>query len=996
MATPKEIAIAAAKEAAKQKIANKIADLKDKGIADAARNVYEPPAGQEGFSFDIMTYQSGWLSTGKSLPAGIQQITQPSVLGFRVGCRDLEKVLSNINDQQLEDDTSEQAVSFTTPEIIDRQLTGFPANLDATISTSFKPKIPSHDPDTGTTINTEEPPEPSEDAINALDSQTQQPVVPNLLDFKDSPFLGLGRTATIIDRVDYAVPIGNIERDYGIENSLVADHIKNFNGSFYVLDTDSSLRFYKDLSIPGLTSKRRRYISKLDTLNQIGNKATLERASLETYSFRFDKDLKVKKSQDKSRFKNSFILGQSFTGSIINQNKDKFKFEKLINENVDLRDNTFSLQMPFENSEMLNTLNLIGTSIIDIKENYNFYIKEYEKIATKSYSNSQENVLPNLYILNAILEEKTEEKDFLASLAKLDGLIESGKDFLLNKSEKIIFGIKDSIGEYFDLFGLNYENLLVNKRSLHNSYKNKLSNIIFLSDATSNLSEINKKKYMFPMSVELSIPADKTTTITRTLMDSDLMDSFLLKLYDLYKNNKFVAKESVMVEQLFTQKINPGNQRSEIVQTFSSKRKSINSVNISDLLEEIKQNPIDLNKSNYTIIGDTTKYMRTNTNSMSFVNGLRNIIFNSKLNTFVKNNYRTYKDVLDGKKCYNETVAYRVSKYEKDSNIPIQNYWLANNPDLDFLNIVDTQVKYEKEYTYKIFAYQFILGNKIKQKINNSGTSDDNFKIDVENLPEANLIEVELISTIKRVADTPPLSPEILFVPYKGVDNKIGLFLNGRTGEEKLETINILETDQAVTSLYKKNLNNTVLYKSDDISKRFEIMKLEKKPNSYQDFSKGFIKTVSTDIDPATIQSASAAAFIDTIEPNKKYYYCFRAIDIHEKISNPTQIFEVEMVNEKGMVFPIVKNYEFESPAYTGTKEIRRFIKIKPASQHTFLNRETSQIENDTTAEQSLRKIKIGLSDVAVPWGKTFKMVLTSKQTGKKCEFKFKFNYKTE
>ena len=240
------------------------------------------------------------------------------------------------------------------------------------------------------------------------------------------------------------------------------------------------------------------------------------------------------------------------------------------------------------------------------------------------------------------------------------------------------------------------------------------------------------------------------------------------------------------------------------------------------------------------------------------------------------------------------------------------------------------------------------------------------------------------------------MSPEILFVPYKGVDNKIGLFLNGKTGEEKLETINILETDQAVTSLYKKNLNNTVLYKSDDISKRFEIMKLDKKPNSYQDFSKGFIKTVSTDIDPATIQSASAAAFIDTIEPNKKYYYCFRAIDIHEKISNPTQIFEVEMVNEKGMVFPIVKNYEFESPAYTGTKEIRRFIKIKPASQHTFLNRETSQIENDTTAEQSLRKIKIGLSDVAVPWGKTFKMVLTSKQTGKKCEFKFKFNYKTE
>ena len=913
-----------------------------------------------------------------------------SELGFRSSCRELEDLLSEIEGQQVEDDTSEQAPPSSSRTGALGAKFKIPKNMVDAI-TGASVKTPSFDPNTGNTVNTEEPPDPSEDAINTLDAQSRQSVIPNLLDFKESPFLGLGRTATIIDREDYAVPIDNIERDYGIEKSLVVDHVKNFNGSFYVLDANSNLRFYK-----GITFPRRNYISLIPELSQFIGKATLISASMETHFFTFGEDLKVLTSQDRSRFKNSFIFGQSFTGSIINQNKDKFKFEKLVNQNVDLHDNTFSLQMPFENSELLNTLNLIGASIVDIKENYNFYIKEYEKIATKSYSYSQENVLPNLYVLNAILEEKTEEKNFLASLATLDGRIESGRNFMLNNSEKVIFGIKDSIGEYFDLFGLNYNGLLENNKLLYDSYQDKLSNIIFLSDSTNKLNEINKKKYMFPMSVELSIPTDKTTTITKTLMDSDLMDNFILKLYDLYEQNKFITKESVITEQLFTQEINPANQRSETTQTFSSKRTSLNSINISDLLQDIKQNPIILDNPNYTVIGDTTKYMRTNSSSMSFVNSLRNIIFNSKLNTFVRNSYRTYKDILDGKKCYNETVAYRVSKYERDGSIPIQNYWIANNPDLDFLNIVDTQVKYNKEYTYKIFAYQFVLGNRINQRINTAGTSDNDFKINIQNLPEANLIEVELISTIKRVADTPPLAPEILFVPYMGVDNKIGLFLNGRTGEEKLEPINILETDQVITSLYRKNLNDTVLYKSDDIAKRFEIMKLEKKPNSYQDFSKGFIKTVNTDIDQASIQSASAAAFIDTIEPNKKYYYCFRVVDIHEKISNPTQIFEVEMINEKGMVFPIIKNYEFEKPAYTTVKEIRRFIKIKPASQHTFLNREISQIENDTTAAQSLQKINIGLSDVAVPWGQTFKMVLTSKQTGKKCEFKFKFKYKTE
>lgn len=1000
MATNKQQSIAAAKEAAKKEIENKILDLKNKGASDAEMGTYDPPSQEQGFSYDIMNYQAGWTSTGKSLPEGVEAVRNPNTLSFRSGCRDLEAILSSINNQEVKDDdiasdearTAENKPAASLRGIVGGGLfSGRRNGVRDIIDGTFKPLIPSFNPNIGQTINTTEPVDPFEDAINALDSETQQPITPTVLQFEDSPFLGLGRRATIINRVDYAVPISNLSRDYGIEKSLVSDHVKNFNGSFYVLDANSDLKFYKNsLKI------KKDYIRKNDNLSIFGDKATLNSASMESYFFKFGSDLRLTKGQEVSKFKRSFIMGDEFTGSINNQNKNNFNFEKLVDENVDLIDNTFSIQMPFENSELLNTLNLIGTSIIDVKQNYNFYIKEYEKISTNEYKNSQENVFPNLYVLNAILEENTEEKDFLTSLASLDGKSQSGKKFMLNKSEKIIFGIKDSIGEYFDSFGLNYPSLLSSNLSLHNSYKNKLNNIIFLSDSTDKLNEINKKKYMFPMSVEISVPTDKTTNLTKILIDSELMDNFIIKLYDLYINNQFVSKDSVITEQMYEQKIKPGDQEPEVLNKFSSKRKNINSINIYDLLEKIKQEPINLNKSNSTIIGDTRKYMRTDTNSMSFVNGLRNIIFNSKLNTFVRNNYRTYGDILDGKKSYNETVAYRISKYEINSSSPIQNYWIPNNPNLDVLNIIDTQVKYEKKYTYKIFAYQFVLGNKIKQKYNSERTPDNSFRIDIENLPEADLFEIQLLSTNQVVADTPPLSPEILFVPYFGVDNKIGLFLNGRIGQEKLEPINILSTDKDTTSLYSRDLKNNVLYKSDDIAKRFEVMKLDKKPSSYDDFSEGHIKSINTDVDTASIQSASSATFVDSIQPNKKYYYCFRTVDVHDKISNPTQIFEVEMVNEKGMIFPVIKNFEFEKPIYSNTKEIRRFIKIKPASQHAMLNKEISQIENDNTALESLRKIKLGASDVAVPWGKTFKMVVTSKQTGKKCEFKFKFKYKTE
>jgi hypothetical protein len=417
------------------------------------------------------------------------------------------------------------------------------------------------------------------------------------------------------------------------------------------------------------------------------------------------------------------------------------------------------------------------------------------------------------------------------------------------------------------------------------------------------------------------------------------------------------------------------------------------------VLDSLTFEQISLSDPSYIVIGDTEPFLRETSSMMKFVNNLKSVIFKGKVQTFANKNKRTYSDILKGKKCYNETLAFRVSKYLPNSLSPIQNYWIPNNPDLDVMTLIDSQVKYDKQYVYKIFAYQMVLGNSLRHvSATKSTLLGKSIAVNVvtENVLQKNLMEVEIFSSNKQIIDTPPLSPEIQFIPYRGIDNQVGLFLNSRTGQEKLQSINILSSDNDITSKYKKDINNLILYKTDDIPKRFEIMKLLEKPKSYSDFSKGTIIVLNTDINPETIQTAGAAAYIDSIEPNKKYYYCFRTVDVHEKISNPSQVFEFEMVNEKGMIFPIVKNYEFEKPKYNNVLEMRRFIKIKPASQHTFLNSQLSNIKDDQTAEVSLNKVKLGLTDVGVPWGKTFKMVVTSKQTGKKCEIKFKFASITE
>jgi hypothetical protein len=149
----------------------------------------------------------------------------------------------------------------------------------------------------------------------------------------------------------------------------------------------------------------------------------------------------------------------------------------------------------------------------------------------------------------------------------------------------------------------------------------------------------------------------------------------------------------------------------------------------------------------------------------------------------------------------------------------------------------------------------------------------------------------------------------------------------------------------------KLNPDDKIRFKTDDFTGAFQLFRIDKYPNSYKDFGGNMIASVNTDVNINTPQIASAASFIDDIQPNKKYYYTSRSIDIHGNISNPGSIFCVEMVNNSGTVFPIIEAIDLNNNIKKNiSKSFRKYIQIKPSFEQIMIQKDKVNIINKNLA----------------------------------------------
>ena len=252
------------------------------------------------------------------------------------------------------------------------------------------------------------------------------------------------------------------------------------------------------------------------------------------------------------------------------------------------------------------------------------------------------------------------------------------------------------------------------------------------------------------------------------------------------------------------------------------------------------------------------------------------------------------------------------------------------------------------------------------------------------------------------IEDSPPVAPVVSIVPYSGISNRLLLLLNTGTGEFTSTPVVIKQQDTEKIAQVYSSQNNTVIsateaanmlaagmlkidYKTDDPISQYEVFRTTVRPTSYEDFggeeTPHKVVTGKIYLDKET----SAVHLVDDIVPNTKYYYCFRAIDIHNNISNPTHVFEVEMVDNQGQIYMILKTFMFTADVSDKTtKSGRRYIYIEPALRNVTYD---GNIPTGTTESD----IPGGGGAILGPptdncWEKTFKVRLTSKKTGKKVD----------
>jgi hypothetical protein len=255
----------------------------------------------------------------------------------------------------------------------------------------------------------------------------------------------------------------------------------------------------------------------------------------------------------------------------------------------------------------------------------------------------------------------------------------------------------------------------------------------------------------------------------------------------------------------------------------------------------------------------------------------------------------------------------------------------------------------------------------------------------------------------KAVAEL-PTPPDVQFIPYKDVDSTILINLNTTAGRYRTQFVPITGQDQnyinSLASSRGVTADSLFDFEGDPDVQYYEAFRIEKHPTSYVDFQEGsmfkfanYREGLNRNKNISVFRSIDIKAYSNGISqehnimPNKKYYYIFRTIDVNNNISNPSKVFELEMMNNGGAIFPVIRVVDFAKPTTVTEKvEMRRMLLLTPAYPQTDIYAASSELVDEqpiATARDAIRSLKLASTTEHPIWDKRFKIRFTSLDTGR-------------
>jgi len=699
----------------------------------------------------------------------------------------------------------------------------------------------------------------------------------------------------------------------------------------------------------------------------------------------------------------------------------------VLNENVKYEYLAFQLSLPYSKEQSDNST-LPKQSYVEVIPEYNFDAQKYEHAI--SVETVPETILPNLYSLQIVSNTQPDEIlgvnghiiNHVSLLARLKVVMNWANATKIVKNNTNYFTTyADKISEFAAMpGGVSADEDLM-------SVANKYKNIIIPSQEISNLKDMAERKELYPIHTTINISTEKLSQFTDILRETNLLDRFTMEIVKTYINKGHDVKRFREVNELLITGETPLGE--PIIKKSSKEALRDQRVwDITKTLEAISLLSFDTGKPEVTetleqhldavsdlIVLDPTGDIETQEavpSEHKFYNNLMTLIAVQKLKKFFKTRIRTYEDLMKGKLNYSETVLYRIAKIPTDEGVAIgdseiQNIWLANISEQDVITYVDTQLKYGEEYRYSIYAYQMVLESVYRYQdvhVNGSETAagydpDMPAIATVVLQPQVLLVEQEVHRYSFMILDSPPPPPQVDIVPYKDNPRQILINFSPSVDDYLADPIIIEMADQTVfdeiRKAQKKPAPEKIRFNADDTTGAngyYEVYRMNRKPSRWTDFAGHRRAIIANSYEQGSNINASTASLRDSITSNTKYYYMFRMVDTHSHISNPTVIYEIEMIEDRGAHYFTKKIVELKPrEPRMPSKPCRRLIEIKPALDQQFMD-----MESFGDMESAFNVDAPRLGNAISPWDKKFKIRFVSRKTGKKLDLNLTCKVKLE